>query len=77
MKKTGLQTRVRIMEFLKEYIAKKGYAPTFREIGDGCGIVSTSAVSAQLDNLEDSGHISRESWRSRTIVVKNPDLPTA
>lgn len=41
-----------VYQFLVAYFKKYGYAPSLREIGEGVGLKSTSAVKHQLDNLE-------------------------
>jgi repressor LexA len=60
------------LEFIKEYIADKGYPPTIREIGDAIDVSSTSLVSYYLNRLEERGIISRESSSSRAIRLNVP-----
>lgn len=58
-----------ILKFIKSFIDRNGYAPSIREIQDGCGVSSTSVVSSQLDKLEDQGKIKRAPYIARGIVV--------
>ena len=53
------------------YIGACRITPTIREIGDACGITSTSLVSYYLDELELAGLIERpgEPGSSRNILV--------
>lgn len=43
-----------------------------REIADAVGLRSTSAVSYQLDILEQMGHLTRDAGMPRTVVEKSP-----
>lgn len=60
------------LDFIKEYIADKGYPPTIREIGDAIDVSSTSLVSYYLNRLEERGFITRESSSSRAIRLNVP-----
>ncbi len=57
----------RVLTFLEDYIGKRGYPPTVREIGDAIGVTSTSLVSYYLKHLEQKGLIDRASAISRGI----------
>ena len=57
-----------IMAYIISYMRSNGYAPTMREICDGCGISSTSVVSYHLERIERKGYISRTPKLSRSIV---------
>ena len=50
-----------IYEFLRGYIARKGEAPTYQEIGRAFNIRSTNAVTKHLKILEQKGYI-RSPW---------------
>lgn len=60
-----------ILEYLADYITRKGYPPTVRETGRAVGIRSTSAVNYQLSKLVDKGFIKREKRVSRGIRLVN------
>ncbi len=50
--------------------AHDGNSPTFRQIGDACGITSTSVVTFYLVFLEEQGLVKVErSWQTRSITV--------
>lgn len=57
-----------ILDFIRAYQAVKGYAPTKREIGDGCGIV-VSAMTRRLRLLERDGYVVQERRIARSIRV--------
>lgn len=47
----------KVYKFLVEYITEHLYAPSIREICDGCGYYSTSTVAAHLVRLQKKGLI--------------------
>ncbi len=61
-----------ILNFIRAYTAARGIAPTFREIGAGCGITSNSVVGYWLDKLEADGHLMRYKNVSRGVVLSEP-----
>jgi len=72
------RTRQRIWQFIHDFIADKGYAPTVRDILRGCQLSSTAVVQHHLNVLEREGHIHRDpevfrsiqlAGRKRTITV--------
>ena len=53
-----------IYEFIKGYIARKGEAPTYQEIGKALRLRSTNAVAKHLRKLEEKGYV-RSPWGNR------------
>lgn len=47
----------RILDFIEEYQAEHGWAPTVREIGAGVGLASPSSVHTHLLNLRQRGKL--------------------
>jgi repressor LexA len=69
-KSKGLGERhQKILDFIQEYQRKHKHPPSIREIGESCGISSTSVVNYYLDQLERSGHIERDRKISRGLRV--------
>jgi repressor LexA len=66
-----------ILEFIRDYGERNGYAPSMREIGGAVGLTSTSAVSYQLSILQNNGHLRRIPGRPRAVEVLLPGAPTA
>ena len=64
---SGKLKRKKILKYIKQFIKVHGYAPSYREIQDACGISSTSVVSYHLNVLEAQGKIDRSSFKSRTV----------
>ena len=65
-------TRARMRDFIAQYIARNGYAPSVREIQRGVGLHSTGAVHYQLRALEAAGEIRRQRYLSRSITLPTP-----
>ena len=64
-----LQTRQRIVDFMRDFIERKGYAPTIGEIQRTLGLSSKSLVAYHLDALEEEGVIQREPETARGIDI--------
>ena len=67
--KTLSEKQLRIMDFLRDFVAERGYPPTVRDIQRGCDISSTSVVDYNLRILEREGHIRRDQDVSRGIEL--------
>jgi len=52
--------------------ANEGNSPTIREIGDACGVSSTSAVRYYLDGLVEAGLIKRNKKGHRNLCISIP-----
>jgi SOS-response transcriptional repressor LexA len=63
------------LDFIKWYIAKHGYAPSVREIGQGIFLTAHSSVCAVLDQLEDQGYIERIAGKARSIRIVGQQDP--
>jgi len=72
-KSKGLGERhQKILDFIQEYQRGFKHPPSIREIGENCGISSTSVVNYYLDQLEKSGHIERDRKISRGVRLTGP-----
>ncbi|MGY1552313.1 transcriptional repressor LexA [Microbacterium sp. A588] len=63
-----------ILEVIQTSIAKHGYPPSMREIGDAVNLKSLSSVTHQLGQLELSGYLRRDPGKTRAMEVLI-DLP--
>jgi len=63
----------KILDFIESYQRKSKHPPSIREIGENCGISSTSVVNYYLDQLEKSGHIERDRKISRGVRLSGPN----
>lgn len=59
----------KVLDFIRTYTNEHGWAPNYREIGEGVGIKSTSNVAYWIAKLEKAGRVVRESHKARTIRV--------
>jgi len=67
-KSKGLGERhQKIIDFIQDYQRKAKHPPSIREIGESCGISSTSVVNYYLDQLEKNGYIERDRKISRGV----------
>lgn len=58
-----------ILDYLGEYIAREGYAPTIEEIAHNFGLHSLATVHKHLTNLQEKGLIKRAWNRSRALEL--------
>lgn len=63
------QRQQEILDIIKKEIAKKGYPPSVREIGEAVGLTSSSTVHNHLNTLEQKGYIRRDPTKPRAIEV--------
>jgi repressor LexA len=62
----------RILDFIAETVADRGYPPTVREIGEAVGLTSSSSVHAQIANLERLGLLHRDPTKPRAMTLDRP-----
>ncbi len=70
-----METKEKIVEFLKEFTAKKGFAPSVREISSHLGFKSTKAVKVHLDELAQKGVIKKMKGVARGIGLREAGMP--
>jgi len=58
-----------LYDYIDDYIARQGYAPTLEEIGAHFGLSSLATVHKHLSNLEEKGLIKRKWNFSRAIEL--------
>ena len=62
-----------ILQIIKKWIAKYGYPPTVREIGEEAHLNSPATIHFHLTKLEEKGYISKGNGKNRTIEVLVPN----
>jgi len=62
-------TRSRILNFIRRFLDRRGYAPTVRDIARGCNISTPSVVQYHLNMLEEQGFIRRDPAVFRSIQL--------
>ena len=67
----------RVYDYIVESIARQGYAPSVREIGEALGLKSPSTVHFHIKHLEELGLIEKGAGKGRAIALKNPPQAAA
>ena len=62
-----------ILQVLKKLIAKNGYPPTVREIGEEAHLSSPATIHFHLTKLEEKGYIKKNDNKNRTIEILVPN----
>ncbi len=63
-----------ILDYLNDYTAEHGYAPSFDEIAEKFDYASLATVHEHLSNLERKGYIKRSYNESRAIEILPSDV---
>ena len=58
-----------VLEFIKQFIERNGFSPTYEEISTGLNLKSLATVHKHITNLETRGKIARAADRARSIEV--------
>lgn len=58
-----------ILQFIKNYVAEHGWAPSYPEIIEGTSLSSTSHVHYWLRKMEENGLIKQQHGSPRAIKV--------
>ena len=67
-----------VLEFIKQYLKKHGYAPNYEEIAHGINTSSRGSASKHISALIDKGllHKTANASRSLELVTEQDNLPT-
>ena len=66
-----------VFSFVSVFIDTNGYAPTRREIQDGCGLSSVSVADYHVQKLIDAGRFTQIANRARSLRVVERAKPEA
>lgn len=58
-----------VLKYIKKYIAKHGFPPTTREIGEALGLTSPATVHTHIKKLVQKGYLRTTKSKFRTIEV--------
>lgn len=64
------ETQQKILDCYREWVERRGYPPTLREIAEAVGLKSPSTVFYHLKILKKRGYLTFDPGRPRTIVEK-------
>jgi repressor LexA len=63
------EKQIALLDFIRDFVAKKTYPPTYEEIRVGLGWSTKSLVDYHLGMLERKGCIQRQAFQPRTIAL--------
>lgn len=63
-----------VLEYLVQFQAKNGYAPTLREIAQATGHKSVSTIYVLIRSLVDKGYVQKVDGNSRVLKVKDENI---
>lgn len=66
-----------VLDFIRNFVERCGYSPSFDEIAHGIGLSSLATVHKHITNLENKGMLSRTPNRSRSIDLLPTPIPQA
>ena len=73
VKLTKKQTAV--YDFIREFIEENGYSPSYRDIMNGLGLSSVSAVAEHVENLVALGALRKAPGAARSLEVVDISYP--
>jgi len=59
----------KLLDVIKKYLVKHGYAPTVRELCEEMDLSSTATVQVHINNLEKKGYLKKQESKNRTIEL--------
>lgn len=62
-----------ILQVIKEFMVKKGFPPTVREIGAVLNLSSPATIHFHLKKIEEKGYIKKDATKNRTIELLVPN----
>lgn len=63
-----------ILDFIKQYIASNGTAPTLKKIAEAIGVSSLATVHEHLQALQEKGLIKRKGGKARAIELTEGEI---
>ena len=63
------EKQIALLDFIRRFVAKNTYPPTYEEIRVGMDWSTKSLVDYHLSVLERKGYLCREAYQPRTIVL--------
>ena len=58
-----------LLQFIEQFVAERGYGPSYREIMRGQNYNSVATVAAHVNNLISRGHLTKRDNSARSIEV--------
>ena len=64
-----------IFDFISDYVAERGFSPSYREIAAGLGLKSPASVAEHVDHLVAMGALRRTPGAARALEVVDISFP--
>ncbi|MBQ6409931.1 hypothetical protein IJI18_01585 [Candidatus Saccharibacteria bacterium] len=58
-----------VLEFIRDFTEERGVSPSYREIMEGLGLTSVSAVAEHIDNLVSKGALLKTPGEARSLEI--------
>ena len=65
-----------LLSFIEQFIAARGYSPSYREIMQGLQYTSVATVALHINNLIARGHLQKRDRSARSLEVVKPTIVT-
>ncbi|MFH0864532.1 MAG: transcriptional repressor LexA [Candidatus Gottesmanbacteria bacterium] len=63
------QRERQLLDFIRQFVQRNGYAPTLQEMADGVGVNAVATIHEHLHNLEDKGFLKLTTGARRGLEV--------
>jgi len=60
-----------LLTYIEQFIAQRGYSPSYREIMDGLNYTSVATVALHVNSLINRGHLKKRDHSARSLEVVN------
>lgn len=61
--------QLKVLQFIKEYQSKQPHSPSYRDISEGLGYATPSAVYNIIDRLIDKQFLQKRKYSARSLVI--------
>ena len=58
-----------VLDFIRDFTEENGHCPSYREVMEGLGLTSVSAVAEHIDNLVAKGALLKTPGEARSLEV--------
>ena len=58
-----------VLDFIRDFTEENGHSPSYREVMEGLGLTSVSAVAEHIDNLVSKGALLKTPGEARSLEV--------
>lgn len=77
MAKAMTKRQKEFLDYIKSFRAKKGYSPSYREIGKHFGLSSVATVASHIKSLEKKGLLMKNDREARSVLLPEEGGETA